>query len=238
MQSRFLISLLAGLCSLPALSWAAPSSRAADHPDAVIAETFSPAFTRQAERNVANLRVTSQEMAKASDEEKIVIWNPLSASITSGCAGSACVGSGCGLSGCAGSGCGLSGCAGSGCGGSACGGSACAGSACGLSGCIGSACGLSGCVGSACTQSGCVGSLCIVSGCAGSGCEVSGCLQSYCIGSICVASNCVGSVACGGRCVVKQHTEEEDAMRSEELYPKESVDWWVWFAQKSNAAGW
>lgn len=166
---------------------------------------WSPAFERQVSRNVANLQVTATEQAAASREEKIILWNPLSASLTSGCAGSACVGSGCGLSGCVGSGCGLSGCAGSACAVSACGGSACTGSACGLSGCVGSACGLSGCVGSACTQSGCVGSLCIVSGCVGSGCVSSGCLGSYCVASICVESNCIGSVACASKCKKDQY---------------------------------
>jgi hypothetical protein len=166
------------------------------------APRWSPAFERQVSRNVANLAVSAADEATATSEEKIIIWNPLSASLVSGCAGSACVGSGCGLSGCAGSGCGLSGCAGSGClGVSVCGGSACVGSGCGLSWCVGSACGLSACVGSACTQSGCVGTLCMTSFCAGSGCIISACGESYCVASGCFGSKCLGSVACGGPCL-------------------------------------
>jgi hypothetical protein len=227
MRALFSFPWVLGLCLSAALGFL---SRADDAADTTV--RWSPAFERQVSRNVDNLQVSATDAAAAADEEKIIIWNPISASLTSGCAGSGCVGSACGLSGCAGSACGLSGCVGSGCGGSVCGGSACAASGCGLSVCLGSACGLSGCIGSACTQSGCVGSLCLVSVCAGSACIVSGCLEgSYCIASMCIGSNCIGSVACGGKCVrdaYALHLEQQMRPVDDELcIAVGGVGWWT-----------
>ena len=117
-----------------------------------------------------------------------ILWNPVSASLTSACAGSVCVGSGCGSSGCLGSGC-----AGSACIGSVCKGSACGGSVCGGSGCAGSVCGGSGCAGSACGGSGCIGSNCVGSFCSESRCLGSACYESGCSGSACTTtSSCYG----------------------------------------------
>jgi len=87
---------------------------------------------------------------EANETEDMAVWNPFSASPSSGCLGSAC-----GLSGCLGSGCIISACAGSGCEASACGGSACM-----VSGCGGSVCGASICGGSVCAGSACNGSVC------------------------------------------------------------------------------
>jgi YD repeat-containing protein len=123
----------------------------------------------------------------------IIIWNPISGSVTSGCAASGCPGSGCGGSGCGGSGCGGSACGGSGCGGSICAGSACVGSICGGSACGGSVCGGSACAMSVCGVSACGGSVCAGSACGTSGCIGSICSQSGCVGSICAQSGCVGS---------------------------------------------
>ncbi len=101
------------------------------------------ARTAVALRYVADL--SEAEVAGATTEEAAIIWNPLSASLTSGCALSGCLGSACTQSGCFGSVCIVSGCA---------------GSLCELSGCAGSVCIGSLCVGSVCAGSGCVGSVC------------------------------------------------------------------------------
>ena len=146
---------------------------------------------------------------------EILVWNPLSLSTTSGCAGSGCVASGCGASVCLGSGCGGSGCVGSACTlslclisgcavsvckGSACIGSGCAGSACAGSACKGSFCLLSACTVSVCGVSGCMGSACALSACVGSACGGSVCVGSYCVGTSCPMSNCVNSDCFGSGC--------------------------------------
>lgn len=200
--------------------------------------THSPAFERQLERNVMNLDVTAEEFATPSEvpmssEDEIIIWNPVSGSVSSGCVFSGCFGSGCAGSGCGGSGCLGSGCGASACGGSACGASGCAGSGCGLSGCVGSLCGLSGCVGSACTQSGCVGSGCLVSGCRYSVCIVSGCKASYCVGSMCKDSVCVGSVGCKKDCLKKAQVAFADNPEYGQEY-----SWWVAYGRGANPGGW
>lgn len=185
-------------------------------------KSFSPAFRRQLARNAEMLSMTEAPSASTSNDEHVLLWNPISFSISSGCVGSACglsgcVGSACGTSGCVGSGCGGSGCVGSGCTGSACGGSGCVGSACAASGCVGSGCLGSGCVGSACLGSGCVVSACLGSGCGGSACIGSGCIGSACSGSICGGSVCTGSLCAGPVCpgpvipVLKIAEAEEDA---------------------------
>ena len=112
---------------------------------------YSPAFNRQLQKNHESLALT-QEAIQAPTQDAIIIWNPISASVSSGCAASGCLASGCVSSGCLGSVCWGSGCAGSGCLGSACAGSVCAGS-----GCFGSVCVGSGCFGSVCVGSGCFG---------------------------------------------------------------------------------
>lgn len=206
--------------------------------------SHSPLFERQLDRNADNLELSTQDLEApvaseaATGEDEIIIWNPISGSVSSGCTlsgclGSLCGGSGCGGSGCAGSGCGLSGCGGSACGGSACGGSACAASGCGLSFCLGSVCGLSGCAGSICTQSGCVGSACLVSGCKVSICIVSGCEGSLCVGSICKDSYCVGSVNCKKNCL----KQAQQAFADNPAYGQE-YSWWVAYGRGVNPGGW
>jgi RHS repeat-associated protein len=114
---------------------------------------YSPLFGARLEVNVDGMDLAGyvyagNNPANAMDPTgEIIIWNPASASGTSGCAGSGCLLSGCGTSGCL-----LSVCAGSGCGGSGCVGSGCGGSGCGLSGCGGSACKVSACLGSGCAR--------------------------------------------------------------------------------------
>jgi len=201
--------------------------------------THSPAFERQLERNAENLVLSEDDLdstglaTPAQEEDEIIIWNPISGSVSSGCTLSGCLGSGCVGSGCSGSGCVGSACGGSACGGSACGASGCAGSGCGLSGCVGSACGLSGCVGSVCTQSGCVGSGCIVSGCKISICVVSGCINSYCVGSLCKDSACVGSVGCKTNCIKKAQQDFAENPKYGQEY-----SWWVAYGRSVNPGGW
>lgn len=171
----------------------------------------SPLFDQRRDVNVNGMDVTgylyvgNNPVNGTDPTGEVILWNPVSGSLTSGCGLSGCLGSGCGISGCGGSGCIGSGCGGSGCGGSLCGasgcaGSACAGSVCGGSACTGSACGASGCLGSACGISGCLGSGCGVSYCLGSGCGGSACGGSACIVSVCGASGCIGSACFGSGC--------------------------------------
>jgi len=173
----------------------------------------SPLFDQRRDVNVTGMDVTGylytgNNPVNATDPTgEVILWNPVSGSLTSGCGLSGCLGSGCGGSACGGSGCLGSGCGGSGCGGSlcgasGCGGSACAGSACGGSACLGSVCGASGCTGSVCGASGCVGSACAGSACLGSACGVSYCLGSGCGASACVGSGCGISVCGGSACLV------------------------------------
>ncbi|MCA9320077.1 MAG: hypothetical protein KDB53_05055 [Planctomycetes bacterium] len=106
----------------------------------------SPAYQRHLDAGLANM-----DLGAVADDETVIIWNPVSGSLTSACALSGCFGSGCILSGCGGSGC-----EGSVCVGSVCIGSGCAGSVCVGSGCFGSVCAGSGCVGSVCASRTCV----------------------------------------------------------------------------------
>ena len=167
----------------------------------------SPLFSARRNVNVTGMDVTGYQYVgnnpvNATDPTgEVLIWNPASGSVTSGCVGSACLLTGCLGSGCGGSACGGSGCGGSGCVASGCGGSGCVASVCGGSGCVGSGCGVSVCVNSACgysicTFSGCVMSKCGGSACAGSQCGASGCVVSICVGSGCMVSVCALS-ACG-----------------------------------------
>lgn len=109
------------------------------------------------------------------EQEAAAIWNPISFSLTSGCAGSICVLSGCLASGCGGSGCVMSWCEGS----------ACIDSGCTLSGCLTSGCTYSACVESGCYHSGCRKSSCQNSTCQNSNCDMSNCRNSGCNGSVC-----------------------------------------------------
>ena len=173
----------------------------------------SPLFDQRREVNVTGMDVTGylyvgNNPVNATDPTgEVILWNPISGSVTSGCGASGCLGSGCGGSvcvgsGCLGSGCGGSGCGGSLCGASGCGGSACGGSACGLSGCALSACGGSGCTGSGCGGSACLGSACLGSACLGSACGISGCVGSGCGESYCGGSGCLGSICGASACGV------------------------------------
>jgi RHS repeat-associated protein len=173
----------------------------------------SPLFGQRRDVNVTGMDVTGylyvgNNPTNATDPTgEVIIWNPISGSISSGCTasgcglsgcgGSACLGSACGASACGLSGCTLSGCGLSGCGASGCGASLCAGSACGGSGCGGSACLIS-----TCTGSGCVGTMCYGSVCGGSVCIGSACIASNCAGSICAGSSvCAGSICTGSNCL-------------------------------------
>ncbi|MCA9320078.1 MAG: hypothetical protein KDB53_05060 [Planctomycetes bacterium] len=111
--------------------------------------TDSPAFARLLDAQTANFDAAS---TGATEDETAIIWNPASASLTSGCVGSLCLGSGCV-------------------------GSGCLGSACGVSGCNGSGCLYSGCLGSACVVTSCFGSFCAGSGCNGSMCHSTPCVR-------------------------------------------------------------
>ena len=156
----------------------------------------SPLFAARLEVHVSGMDLAGYAYAgtnpvNAMDPTgEIVLWNPISVSVTSGCAGSVCPASGCLGSGCVGSGCIGSACGGSGCAGSACGGSACGGSGCAGSACAASACVSSGCLGSICVGSGCLASICVGSACLGSACGGSGCVNSLCGSSSCSGSAC------------------------------------------------
>lgn len=196
---QFVLPLILGAAALPVLCRASIDAKPTAPVNPVVAT--SPLFERQLARNNAMLSYNVEIPASPTDEEAIIIWNPISGSLTSGCALSGCSASGCGGSGCFGSLCGLSGCIASGCTasgcvGSACVGSGCVGSGCGGSGCVGSGCIYSGCLVSACVGSGCLGSGCVGSACLGSGCVVSGCVGSGCLVSGCVLSACIAMVSC------------------------------------------
>ncbi len=179
----------------------------------------SPLFDQRRSVNVAGMDVAgymyvgNNPVNGTDPTGEVLLWNPISGSVTSGCLGSGCLltgclGSGCGGSVCFGSGCGFSGCAvsacgGSGCAGSGCGGSLCVGSGCVFSGCFVSACGGSGCGGSACLvsvcgASACIDSVCYLSGCGGSVCHDSACGISACHSSGCGSSAGCTDSGCGG----------------------------------------
>ncbi|MEM7201162.1 MAG: hypothetical protein AAF628_12890 [Planctomycetota bacterium] len=142
MKSKFLYVIAAGAIAFGLYSL--PTDLDASATQTEMAS--SPSYTRLLDSSQEMMRPQEDpDAAEANGDEAALVWNPISASLTSGCLLSGCLGSLCTQSGCLGSGCEVSGCV---------------GSLCILSACAGSACVGSGCFGSVCAGSGCFGSVC------------------------------------------------------------------------------
>ncbi|MBR3470013.1 MAG: hypothetical protein IKH28_10015 [Lachnospiraceae bacterium] len=148
--SAFLLSFVVMLC-VCGFAGKKDIDKASESKDLITARVSQTTSQFDAFSNCATEEEVTEDMA---------LWNPISASPSSGCIASGCGGSVCLISGCTGSVCFASGC----------GGSVCGASGCGASGCGGSVCGGSACAGSGCTGSVCGGSVCVGSVCAGSVC--------------------------------------------------------------------